>query len=101
MAEVSPAIAERARKNTSAILRGLASVGQVRVAEHLNLSESTVSRMKDGELDRLGALLAACGLKVVPQDAQTVDQELLRSLSILAARGAHNVAAPSGFMDNV
>lgn len=97
MPTVSPAIAARARKNTSAILRALAAVGQVRVAEQLGISESTVSRMKDAELDRIGELLAACGLKAVPVDLQLFEPERIQALQVLARIGVENAAVPSGF----
>jgi Ran GTPase-activating protein (RanGAP) involved in mRNA processing and transport len=66
MAAILPAPNERARKNERAILQALASRGQVAVAESLNVSESTISRMKEGEITRMSVLLSALGLKVVP-----------------------------------
>lgn len=100
MATVSAEIAERARKNASAILRAVAAVKQVRVAELLGVSETTVSRLlSEGEMDRIGQVLAACRLKVVPETDPTVDADLLQSLAVLAAHGAQNVAKPSGFGD--
>lgn len=98
MAALSPAIAERSRKNATAIFRAIASTKQVRLAELLGVSEATVSRLlSEGEIERIGQLLAACRLKVVHEDAQTVEPELMQALSVLAARGAHHVATPSGF----
>lgn len=97
MTTVSAAPAERSRKNLTAILKALSEVGQARVAERLGVSESTVSRMKDTEIERMAAVLSACGLKVVPEDWRDVEPELLRALSVLAARGAQHVAQPSGF----
>ena len=43
MVEVSPALRERSRKNETAILSALAERSQVRVAELLNTSESTIA----------------------------------------------------------
>lgn len=66
MNAASPTTDERARKNLTTILQGLARVGQTSAAEAMKVSESTVSRMKDSDLERLAALLAVMGLKVVP-----------------------------------
>src|SRR3990172_4475792 len=97
MAEVSPSIAERARKNVSVILRALARVGQNRVADLMGLSESAVSRMAGERIEQMAQFLAACGLRVSDEKAPTVEPEVLRSLQVLAALGAQNAAAPSEF----
>lgn len=83
-------ITERARKNESAILQGLASAGQATVAKHLECSESTVSRMKsEGELRQMAKLLAACGLKVVPQEYRCAKPEIIEAAMVFA-RAAMN-----------
>lgn len=87
MRELSPAIAERSRKNASAILRGLAGTGQARVAELTGVSEATVSRFKDGGIDHAAALIAACGLKCVPDGVQCFDPEYVRALKVMAGVG--------------
>lgn len=66
MDEACADVSARARKNHAQILRSLASVGQVNVAKQMDVSEATISRLKDGELAKLATLLAACGLKCVP-----------------------------------
>jgi DNA-binding transcriptional regulator YdaS (Cro superfamily) len=87
MASVSPAIAERARKNHTSILRSLAQVSQSKAAELIGVSETTVSRFKDGGLEQAAALLAACGLKCVPQDMQCFDPEYVHALKVMAGVG--------------
>ncbi len=83
-------ISERTRKNFSTILQGLASAGQASVSRHLGVSESTVSRMKsEGELEDLAKLLAACGLKVVPQGYRCAKPEIIEAAMVFA-RAAMN-----------
>ena len=69
----------------------------MRVAELMGTHESTVSRLKDGEIDRIGALLAACGLKVAPEGAALFEQATVRALQTLARIGVERAAEPSGF----
>ena len=57
-----------ARKFEQLILQRLASVGQRPVAEALGTSESTISRMKDGEIQRFCQLLAALNLKCTSRE---------------------------------
>lgn len=68
------------RKNNSAILRALASVGQVRVAEALGVSESTVSRWKDKEIDETSQFLAVLGVKVVDESYRCIDHKTLGAI---------------------
>lgn len=84
MATVSAAIAELSRKNESIVLRALAEQSQARIAEQLGVDASTVSRFKDGGLAQASALLAACGLKVVPISMQCFPQEKVGALLTLA-----------------
>lgn len=86
---------ERTRKNLSALLHGLASVGQAAVAEALGVSESTVSRWKEGggELERLARLLAALGQKTVGQDRHCVRPEEFKFVTRLASRALANQEA--------
>lgn len=83
MAELSTSIAERSRKNHTTILRALAGVGQVRAAELIGVSESTVSRFKDGGLEQAAALLAACGLKCVPLEFRCIDERTFSAFELL------------------
>lgn len=80
MDSLTPEQAEKARKIESLLLQALANVGQKQVAEACGISESTVSRWKDGDLARTAASLVAMGLKVVPEDAETIRAEDLQAL---------------------
>jgi hypothetical protein len=87
-AELSPELDARARKNGATILQALAAVGQVEVAKRLKVSESTVSRYKDkdGQIEEIGKLLAAMGLKVVPGHFECEDPQELASLRWFSRR---------------
>lgn len=78
---------ERAREFEALILQQLASVGQRAVASALDVSESTVSRMKGGEIETMCRLLAALELQVVAGDAVTKCPDYLKALETLAAIG--------------
>lgn len=84
MSQLSDSAASLARKNESAVLRALAEHSQARIAEQLGVDASTVSRFKDGGLAQAAALLAACGLKVVPISMQCFPQEKVGALLTLA-----------------
>lgn len=84
MPSLSPTIAENARKNERAILQAFARVSQARIAEQMGVHDSTVSRFKDGGLEQAAALLAACGLKVVPVDMQCFPRDKVSALLTLA-----------------
>ncbi len=68
-------------------MQRLVSVGQKSVADAIGLSESTVSRWKEGEIERWAKLFALLGLQVVPVSAVVVNAEYLRSLETLAELG--------------
>lgn len=87
MAEVSLPPADRARKNEQVILHALAAAGQSTVALAMGVNESTVSRMKGEAITQAAALLAHCGLKVVPVGAQCFDPAYVASLRELARHG--------------
>jgi len=78
---LSQELLERARKNEQTILRGLASVGQSVVAQGLDIHESTVSKMKQGELRKIATLLSLCGFKVVPAGHLCGDPDLVHAYS--------------------
>lgn len=88
MSALSPQIAETARKNERTILRALAERSQVRVAELLGTSETTVSRV---DKSAMAAFLAAAGLKAVPAERVCLDPRYVESLRVLAGIG---LAAP-------
>lgn len=74
MTELSTAQQEIARNNERAILRSLAVVTQKRVSELAGISETKLSRIKDGDLEMFCAVLAALSLKLVPTDVHTVSE---------------------------
>lgn len=82
----SQQIKDRSMKNLTVVLKELASMGQVTAAGLIGVSESTVSRMKDGDLEKFSDLLAACGLKIVPVSMQCFPAEEVEALRILARR---------------
>jgi cytochrome c biogenesis factor len=92
MPEVSSSPIERSRKNVQVILQALAATGQSEVARAMAVHESTVSRMKDGQIDHFGAMLAHLGLKVVPVGMQCFNPEYVEALQTLAAVGIKHQA---------
>jgi transcriptional regulator with XRE-family HTH domain len=94
MTTVSIGQLERARKNFSAILSRLASVGQSNVAKELGVAESTISRLKsEGDLEQFAKLLAAVGLKAVPVELRCYDPKDIDPLLQLARRHLAQVAS--------
>mgnify|MGYP001594604011 CR=1 FL=1 len=84
MSQVSDTIAGASRKTETVLLQALAERSQVRVAELLGVSESTVSRTDKAAM---AAFIVACGLKVVKQQFQCFDPEYVRALKTLAGVG--------------
>ena len=83
-----------ARKNASSILRALASVGQVHVATALGVSESTVSRWKDKEIDEMGQFLAVLGMKAVSANYKCYDPKSIDALLTLAKERMAQLETP-------
>lgn len=81
---VSQSIEALTRRNHTTILRAMALVSQKRVAELVGVSDTTISRLKDDDLERLAAILAACNLVAQPNSFKSVDPDRLRALTILA-----------------
>ena len=86
MVRSSLPIPERARKNEKVILSSMASAGQVGVAVAMGVSESYISKLKNGDIEHLSKFLAACGLKVVPVDFVCSSEEELNALRLLASK---------------
>lgn len=86
MGQVSMPFADRARKNEKVILSALADTGQEVAATCMGVNESTVSRMKQDDIERASKLLAACGLKVVPVGFQCYPEDEISALRVLARR---------------
>lgn len=90
MSEISPEIKDGFRRNRAAILKALAATTQARASMLTGISEPTLSRMKDGvgekaaEIDRVAAVMAACGLVVQPITHMSISPERLSALKVLA-----------------
>lgn len=84
-----------ARKVHAAILKRLAAVGQVRVAEMLDVSEATVSRLKSEHLETFAHFLAALGLKAVPADHQCFHPDYIAHLRYFAQYGLSHQTPPT------
>lgn len=93
----SPLIEARARKNYARALQALAQHGQRRVADLLGVHESNVSRWKDGPVENACAFLAACGLKLVPDDAPMVERRHLEAMDAAVQRVLADAGQPSDF----
>ena len=84
---LSPDQIESARKYEALILQQFAAIGQRTVTNALNISDSTVSRMKGEQVEAISQLLAVLELKVVPDDHVTACPKYLQAIETLAARG--------------
>lgn len=89
----------RADRNLTIVLQALARIGQNRVAELIGIAPSTVTVFKEEPLQRFAAILAACGLKAVPDTEESVDMVEVRALRVIArARIQEQIDQPeSGF----
>ncbi len=67
----------RAREIEAMVLRRLGECGQGAAAQALQVSEATVSRLKDGQITTISRLIAFLGLKVVPEEYREVNPEVL------------------------
>lgn len=64
MTELSPLQIERSRKAQSLVLQELANIGQKPVADVLGIDESTMSRLKNGQLKQFSNMLAFIELQI-------------------------------------
>ena len=87
MSEVSQDVRESARKIETQLRNALADMGQARVADKMNISESTISRMKDADIEKFALFIAALNLNIVGKDQRVVSATDLQVLRHLAARG--------------
>lgn len=99
MPSLSTGQAARARKNEALILQRLASEGQAPVAEALEVSESTVSRFKDGDIARFARLLAVLGLKATPQEYKCYKPEYIEWLLQGARIGVGSLRSSNDLLD--
>lgn len=89
-APLSPEQLERARNYQSLMLHQFAAIGQRAVANALDVSEATVSRMKGEQLESICRLLVALELQVVEGDAVMTCPKYLYSLRCIARRELDN-----------
>lgn len=68
-------------------MQRLASVGQKTVADAIGLSESTVSRWKEGDIERWCKVIALLDLQLVPASAVVTTAAYLHSVETLAELG--------------
>jgi len=94
MAEVCPLDASVARKNSTAILHRLASVGQTNVAKAIGKSDAWVSRWKDDDCEICSRLLAALCLKTVPAHFKCYDPAHIAHLEYFAKIGLAQETSP-------
>ncbi|MFU6376396.1 CII family transcriptional regulator [Metapseudomonas otitidis] len=85
--QLSQSTEARAREFEALFLHQLVSVGQKTIASAIDVSESTVSRWKEGEIERWCKVIAHLGLQLVPTSAVLVNGDYLRSLETLAELG--------------
>lgn len=79
MASSSLSAHERSRKAYAAVLHGMKDIRQVAIAAAMGVSESTVSRLKNEELEECIQFLYHAGWKVVPQDHRCIPEVQARA----------------------
>lgn len=78
--------ASRARKNETLILKGIGQTGQNRIADHLKIHESTLSKFKEEKLKLFAKLITLAGLKVVPITHKCYDPKYIASLEYILGK---------------
>lgn len=91
MSEVSPDVRESARKIETQLRNALAEMSQARVADKMNVSEATVSRMKDADIEKFALFMAAINVGVLPPGHRVISDRDLMALKHIAARGLPHV----------
>lgn len=96
---------QRSRNMQSDILHAVAEAKQVNVAKCLDVDSSTVGRWldsskPDSQLVRFCNMLAFCGLKVVPANAQCYDKEKIDILFHITKYHFQNLEAVDDFFQN-
>ena len=79
MSEVSETAHERSRKAHSLVLQGMKEIKQTAIAAAMGISESTVSRIKNEDLEACIQFLYHVGWKVVPQDHRCIPEVQARA----------------------
>lgn len=94
MSEVSSSASDTSCKIERAILHALADHGQAHAAAVMGVSESSVSRMKDGQIEAMSRLLAAIGLKVVPAQYKCLDPIKAQAMVTLYEAAMQRITNP-------
>ncbi|WP_074830645.1 MULTISPECIES: CII family transcriptional regulator [Pseudomonas] len=84
--QLSPDQLQRSRKNYSAIMQRLTSVGNAPVAMAVGVDEATISRMKPEQFERFAQILAFLDLKIVPTEMRSFNENDIEALFHLARR---------------
>ncbi|MDR3004073.1 MAG: hypothetical protein LBV14_07540 [Acidovorax sp.] len=79
MSEVSETAHERSRKAHSLVLQGMKEIKQAAIAAAMGVSEATVSRIKNDDLEAAIQFLYHAGWKVVPQDHRCIPEVQARA----------------------
>lgn len=85
MSESSHDIDATARNTHALLLQGIADKGCERIGEVLGCDKSTVSRTQSEHLPKLCKLLAFLGYKIVPIDAQVLNDDQLHLVDLMFA----------------
>lgn len=96
---------QRSRNMQSDILHAVAETKQVNVAKCLDVDSSTVGRWldaskPDSQLVRFCDMLAICGLKIVPANAQCYNKEKIDILFHITKYHFQNLEAVDDFFQN-
>ncbi len=75
---------EKARAVHSALLRRVSELKQTAIADAMGVSESTVSRTINDDLEKIARLLVAIGMVPARDDALVVDPDEIRAFKTLA-----------------
>jgi hypothetical protein len=90
----------RARKNEKIVLQRLADVGLEPIAQALKVDLSTISRLKNGAISQVTAMLAVLGLKVVPIEFKCYRPEDIDPYIQLAKRHMRTVVSAHDLVDD-
>lgn len=91
-------ISAMTRQSLSLSLQALSATGQAEIARCLNLSTSTVSRIKSERLEEVIKVLSACGLKIVPQDYSGDYAEFIDAALVFACYGLKAIRKDHGLL---
>lgn len=74
-------VLERARKNEAIVFSAISAIKQVEISRKTDLSEPAISLLKsEGHFSNVCSGLAACGLKIVPENYECYSEEYIAGL---------------------